>query len=99
MIRGTTPKLEFMIPFSTDQLANCYITLSQKGLVVVDKTLSDCIREGNKISVRLTQEETLKLQHGCTTEIQIRAKTLEGEAIASQIIQVNTQRILRDGVI
>ena len=99
MIRGTTPTLEFIIPFNTDQLAICFITLSQKGLVVVEKTLSNCTRDGNKLSVRLSQEETLKLQHGCVTEIQIRAKTLEGEAIASQIIQVNTQRILRDGVI
>ena len=69
------------------------------GAVVIDKALSDCTREENKLSVRLSQEETLKLKHDCVTEIQIRAKTLDGEAIASQIIQVHTQRILKDGVI
>lgn len=99
MIRGTTPTLEFIIPFDTGQLADAFVTLSQNEVVVIDKALTECQCNENKLSVRLTQEETLKLQCDCMTEIQIRAKTLEGEAIASQIIKVNTERILKDGVI
>lgn len=99
MIRGTTPTLEFIIPFDTGQLAEAFVTLSQNGSIVIDKALTECNCNENKLSVRLTQEETLKLQCDCMTEIQIRAKTLEGEAIASQIIKVNTERILKDGVI
>ena len=99
MIRGTTPTLEFIIPFDTGQLAEAFVTLSQNEAVVIDKALEECQCDANKLSVRLTQEETLKLQCDFMTEIQIRAKTLEGEAIASQIIKVNTERILKDGVI
>ena len=99
MIRGTTPTLEFIIPFDTGQLAEAFVTLSQNEVIIIDKALTECQCNENKLSVRLTQEETLKLQCDCTTEIQIRAKTLEGEAIASQIIKVNTERILKDGVI
>ena len=99
MIRGTTPTLEFVIPFDTGQLAEAFVTLSQNEVIIIDKALTECNCSENKLSVRLTQEETLKLQCDCTTEIQIRAKTLEGEAIASQIIKVNTERILKDGVI
>lgn len=99
MIRGTTPTLEFIIPFDTGQLAEAFVTLSQNGGIVIDKALTECNCEENKLSIRLTQEETLKLQCDCITEIQIRAKTLEGEAVASQIIKVNTERILKDGVI
>lgn len=99
MIRGTTPTLEFIIPFDTGQLAEAFVTLSQNEVVVIDKALEECQCDANKLSVLLTQEETLKLQCDCMTEIQIRAKTLEGEAIASQIIKVNTERILKDGVI
>lgn len=99
MIRGTTPTLEFIIPFDTGQLSEAFVTLSQNETIIIDKALTDCQCNENKLSVRLTQEETLKLQCDCMTEIQIRAKTLEGEAIASQIIKVNTERILKDGVI
>ena len=99
MIRGTTPTLEFVIPFDTSQLAEAFVTLSQRGNVVIDKALEDCHCGGNKLSVRLTQEETLKLECDCITEIQVRARTLEGEAIASNIIRERTERILKDGVI
>lgn len=99
MIRGTTPTLEFLIPFDTGQLAEAFVTLSQNGAVVLDKALSDCQCGGQTLSVRLTQEDTLKLQDETITEIQIRARTLEGEAIASNIMRERTDRILKDGVI
>ena len=99
MIRGTTPTLEFVLPFDTSMIADAYVTLSQSGTVVIDKPLTDCNCNENKLSVTLTQEETLKLQCDCTTEIQIRAKTLGGEAVASNIMHVSTGRILKDGAI
>ena len=99
MIRGTTPTLEFIIPFDTGQLAEAFVSLSQNEAVIIDKALTECQCNGDKLIVRLTQEETLKLECDIVTEIQIRARTLEGEAIASQIIKVNTERILKDGVI
>lgn len=99
MIRGTTPTLEFVIPFDTGQLAEAFVSLSQNETVIIDKPLTECQCNGDKLIVRLTQEETLKLECDIVTEIQIRARTLEGEAIASQIIKVNTERILKDGVI
>ena len=99
MIRGTTPLLEFAIPFDTSLLAEAYVTLSQKGVVLVDKPLAECKCDADKLSVRLTQEETLKLEDDCTTEIQVRARTTSGDAIASAIIRENTERILKDGVI
>jgi hypothetical protein len=99
MIRGTTPTLEFAIPFETGQLAEAFVTLSQNGAVVIDKPLSQCGCNGNKLTVKLTQEETLNLQCDCITEIQIRARTLSGDAVASNIMRVNTGRVLKDGVI
>lgn len=99
MIRGTTPTLEFIIPFDTGMLAEAFVTLSQNGEVKIDKALEDCHCGGNKLSVRLTQEETLKLECDCITEIQIRAKDVNGDAIASNIIRERTERILKDGVI
>lgn len=99
MIRGTTPTLEFVIPFDTSMLACAHVTLSQNGRIVIDKALDECSCEESKLTVKLTQEETLKLECDCITEIQIRARTTDGEAMASNIMRVNTGRILKDGVI
>ena len=99
MIRGTTPTLEFVLPLDTGQFAEAFVTLSQNGAIVIDKALTECNCNQNKLSVRLTQEETLKLKCDCVTEIQIRAKTVAGDAIASNIIREDTNRILKDGVI
>lgn len=99
MIRGTTPLLEFIVPFETSTLAEAWVTLAQNNEVIVDKRLIDCKVDPNKLSVRLTQEETLKLKAFYLTEIQIRVRTVAGEALASDIITERTDRILREGVI
>lgn len=99
MIRGTTPLLEFDIPFDTSSIAEAFVTLSQNRKVILDKPLSECKCSSNKISVRLSQEETLQLDCDCNTEIQVRVRTIEGDALASDIITVRTDRILKDGVI
>lgn len=99
MIRGTTPKLEFIFPFEVNTLSDCYVTLAQNDVVVLEKCLTDCHCDGRTLVARLTQEETLKLDCDCNTEVQIRAKTAMGEAVASDIFSVDTGRILKDGVI
>lgn len=99
MIRGTTPTFEFTLPFDCGLLYCAYITFSQGGTTQFEKSLDDCDKDGRKIKVTLSQEDTLKLLDSQVTEIQIRAKTLASEVIASQIITVSTDRILKDGVI
>lgn len=99
MIRGTTPTLEFTIPFDTDLLAEAWVTLSQNKEVVLNKELEECSCDRRKLSVQLTQEETLTLNCDCKTEIQVRVRTQAGDALASDIITVSTDRILKDGVI
>lgn len=99
MIRGTTPTLEFVLPFSTSQLSCAWVTISINGEVLIDKPLEECQCAGDMLTLRLTQEDTLKLQCDCVAEIQIRAKTLGGDAIASNIIRERVARILKDGVI
>jgi hypothetical protein len=99
MIRGTTPTLEFLLPFDTSEIAEAFVTLSQNDVVILDKALNDCKCDARKISVKLTQEETLKLSCDCKTDIQVRVRTIAGDALASDITKVNTDKILKDGVI
>lgn len=99
MIRGTTPTLTFTLPFPVNTLAEAYITFTQRKEIVLEKSLTECSQNEDCLSVTLTQEETLGLQCHCETEIQLRVKTLQGEALASDIIKTDTGRILKDGVI
>lgn len=99
MIRGTTPTLEFTLPFNVSVIARAWVTLSQRNNVVLNKEFEECNCVDDKLTVKLTQEETLLLDCNCNTEIQIRIRTHEDESLASDIITVRTHRILKDGVI
>lgn len=99
MIRGTTPTLEFTLPFEVSNLSTAYITLAQNGRIVVEKCMDECKCGKDILSVQLTQEETLKLDCNYKVDIQIRAKTVMDEALASNIITVSARKILKDGVI
>lgn len=99
MFRGTTPTLEFVLPFDTNLLSEAYVTISQRKQIVIDKSMQQCECNENKLIVKLSQEETLKLLCTDMAEVQIRAKTLTGDALASEIIRVWVSEILKDGVI
>ena len=47
----------------------------------------------------MTQEETLKFEEGGNVEIQLRAVTTTGAALASNIVALPVERILLGGVI
>ncbi len=101
MIRGTTPTLEFILPFDTSLIAEMYVTIAQGEKTVLEKTLSDCSCSGTSVSLALTQEDTLRLQQQphSRAEMQIRVRTTAGEALASDIMSVYVGRILKEGVI
>lgn len=98
MMRGTTPTLTFTLPFPASDITEAWITFAQNEMVKLDKPLSECSCTENKISVTLTQAETLALTSGRITEIQLACRC--GEAVfRSKIIPVPTSRILKDGEI
>ena len=99
MVRGTTPILQFNLPFSCSNISVLYITAKQYDVVVLEKDLSDCIVNDTSVSLKLTQEETLKLQPNRRITIQIRVKTHDGTALASQKFECDVKDILREGVI
>ena len=51
MIRGTTPTLEFALPFEVDLIAEAYVTISQNQSVVIDKSLSELTCAGKTLTV------------------------------------------------
>ena len=98
MIRGTTPTLKFNLPFSAELAEACFVTLSQSGRVIVEKTTEDCIANGNAILCKLTQRETLWLNHKKNVDIQLRVKT-KGNAYVSQVFTESVEQPMKDGEI
>lgn len=102
MFRGTTPTLEFEIPFDTSLIDELFVTITQTNAVTVEKDRSQCELNGNVITVKLTQKDTLIFKSnyfGGATRLQVRIKMLNGEALASDIIDLEIGEILKDGEI
>ena len=107
MTRGTTPTHTFTLPdnLKTATISTLYITYAQRGETVLEKTLGDVTNNNGVLTCTLTQADTLKFevldQHcGCDkVDVQVRLKTSDGVAMASDIMPVPIQDILKDGEI
>lgn len=105
--RGTTPTLQFQIPFLAEDIDLLWVTFSQGSGTppkeILTKTQSDAGIEitDNLVNVTLSQEETLLFAKVGTpsVSVQIRLKTTEGSAEASNIIKFPVGIILKEGVI
>lgn len=101
MYRGTTPTLGFHIPYEAELVEGGYITIVQFGGVRLEKSLADegvTLEEG-RITVTLTQEETLRLSASGSCRIQLRLMLHGGRAVASNVMSVGVGEILKEGVI
>lgn len=97
--RGTTPRLTYRLPFPVADIAESYITVQQRGATVLEYALADCEVGEDSISAHLTQTDTLALDPEHTVKIQLRVRTVLGEAMRTEITSVSVGRILKDGEI
>lgn len=98
MIRGTTPTHTYHMPFDTALIDKIKITYAQNGVVVLTKEKADCKIDGNAVTVRLTQEDTLKFD-ASRVQIQVRVLTTGGDALASVIVTKPCEEVLEEGVL
>ena len=99
MIRGTTPTHKFRIPFNTDMVKDVRISYAQDGVIIAEKTVEDCVLEGNEITIKLTQEETLKFHDKRQVELQVRLLTKDGNAMATSIYTLSAGKVLNEEVL
>ena len=105
MIRGTTPTNEFNVDTDFTMAVEMYISYGQKPdnedkyEPVIERILEDITVTPNKLTVRLTQEETLSLDADKGVGIQCRVKFADGSAYASKIIETTVEEIIKEGVI
>lgn len=62
IIRGTTPVLEFTYnDITVSNIAKAILTISQNGVIVIEKDLTSATVGENSLTWELSQEETLSL--------------------------------------
>ena len=99
MIRGTNPTIIFTLPFEVSSIQRLWITFSQRNEEVFTLSKDDCEMTDDKVTVTLSQEQTLLLMSNSLLDIQFRVLTINDTALASNILSVPVHRILKGGVI
>lgn len=100
MRRGTTPINVFTTDVDLTDASVIFLTYQQFGKTVIEIEKGDRLEvEEDQISVRLTQSETLMLDPTAEVRVQIRAGFDDGSRIASNIMRLGVQDILKDGEI
>lgn len=98
MRQGTTPTLEYTLPFSTDDVKGCRVDFTQNGKLVLVKEGDECVLLGTKVSVILSEEETLKLNERELLEMQVEIKTSDDSVMRSRPITVKVGKALNKEV-
>lgn len=101
LIRGTTPTFEITVKTEIDlhQVSKIWIYISQQNKVKVNKELKDVTfdYENRKMSITLTQDDTLGLKEG---DAILQIRLLMGDvAMATIGQQIEVLPIYKDGVI
>lgn len=99
MIKGTTPTHVFTLPFDMATVKTIQIVYAQNHIVKLEKGNEDCTFDGNNVSIRLTQEDTLKFDGDGYVNIQVRVLTVGGDALASNIMKTFLMDCLSDEVL
>lgn len=96
---GTTPTHEFELPFDTSTIKTVRVIYCQNNKNILTKTAEGCKLEGNKVTVKLTQEESFMFNHKYEVCIQVRVLLNTDEALKSEEIHIKPTRCLEDEVI
>jgi hypothetical protein len=99
MIRGTTPTHHFTAPCDPATIAKVNLLYAQDDTLLFKKLTSDFKIEDNKISTKLTREETLLFNHKKPAQVQAVIETTSGDIIESIVITIGVDKLLDDGVV
>lgn len=106
--RGTTPTHTFTLPVKSEDVEAIYVTYAQFETAVVelsgdDVSLTDVkdaeSDSGSVASITLSQTDTLLFNGGASAEVQVRFKSNDGTAFASQKIKIIIEDVIKDGAI
>lgn len=85
MRRATTHTFSFLLPREANYYSELLVTISQDEEQIINRRKNELRLEGTKVSITLTQEETLRFVAGVPAKIQIRAYANATDAPGSRI--------------
>ena len=99
-MRGTTPTItyRFKVVDPVDSSV-AYLTISQAGQTMIEKTLEEATVGEDSLEWTLTQEETLLLKVRPDAEMQLRYRLLDGSAHKTKVSSLTPGKLLKDGEI
>lgn len=100
--RGTTPTISVAVDTDLSSWPTIYLSLYGAGSKLdldKDRLTVTKMATGCTLTATLTQAETLAFTDGQLAQVQVRAKSADGSAIATEIGTVNVRGILKDGAI
>ncbi len=103
IVRGTTPTIVITVKNEMDltTIQEVWVYIAQQNKVKIDKLYQDVTidAEHNKISVKLEQEDTLKLKANQDALFQIRMLLTDNTALATIATEVEVAEVYKDGII
>ena len=103
IIRGTTPTIVITIKNEMDLtlVQEVWVYIPQQKKVKIDKKIDDVTidAEHNKITVKLSQNDTINLKANQDTLFQIRMLLDDDTAIATIAENISVEEIYKEGVI
>ncbi len=99
MYKGTTPTLIFQFPndFDATEATQIIVTISAKGIPVIELTGDDIDVEATTVSCWLSQSQTLMMPTG-EAAAQINLLYSDGQRVATNIVRFDWQRNLHNEV-
>lgn len=94
MPKGTNPWSTYTLPFPTELVEKIRIVFAQRDGVKIKKTEKDVEMDGNTVKVRLTQEDTFRLNEMLPVEHQIRVRTTGGDVFKSKVATFTINKCL-----
>lgn len=84
VIRGTTPEHSFDLPYDKQLIKDLRITYGQNNKEIFTKTIQECVVSDKKVSILLTQEETLLFKAEKPLNIEIRIKLADQKVVRTE---------------
>ena len=105
MFRGTTPTFRFIFKQDIGMITKAVATFSCNRNIIFEKELSDMVADGNTLSLKLSQEETLLFPQNSVIELQIAVACDNGNESTSSFVgrskiwKIPSKRILREALL
>ncbi len=96
MYRGTNPILVINFSCDASRITKFRVTFVQGKEIVLEKTLSDCTIEDNKIKLQLTEAETFNFKVG-VLKMQAKVQMEDGSISYSNVKEIAVKDVLNGG--